>query len=42
MVGHGSSFPLPLALPPDGDYDARSIAGPVTMQMDAGGRLHRG
>ena len=29
-------FPLPLALPPDGDYDARIESRPVTMQMDVG------
>jgi len=29
-------FPLPLALPPDGDYDARIDRGPVTLQMDRG------
>jgi riboflavin kinase/FMN adenylyltransferase len=29
-------FPLPLALPPDGDYDARIDSRPVTMQMDRG------
>ncbi len=29
-------FPLPLALPPDGDYEARIDGRPVTMQMDDG------
>ena len=29
-------FPLPLALPRDGDYDARIDTRPVTMQMDRG------
>src|SRR6187401_694952 len=29
-------FPLPLALPPDGDYDARIDSRPVTLQMDRG------
>jgi riboflavin kinase/FMN adenylyltransferase len=29
-------FPLPLALPPDGDYDARIDGRPVTLQLDRG------
>jgi riboflavin kinase / FMN adenylyltransferase len=29
-------FPLPLALPPDGDYDGRIDGRPVTLQMDRG------
>jgi len=35
-------FPLPLALPPDGDYDARIENRPVTMQMDRGAAYFAG
>jgi len=35
-------FPLPMALPPDGDYDARIDDRPVTLRIDGGAAHLRG